>query len=144
MVAQNAHRIKQLAQQYQKNIFVCFMGQQGVGLVVPTHSNTKACIPAKKHLKVKPLRCHEAVCLRSLDVAACHCERCCWSTNRLRECPCRSCQGLCATSRRDGARAGASARNKCKHVCRCAADTECLRGLMMASRPCLSDCCPPL
>ena len=41
------------------------------------------------------------------------------------------------------ARAGGSARNKCKHVCRCAADTECLRGLM-APNPCLSDCCPPL
>ena len=33
--------------------------------------------------------------------------------------------------------------NKCKHVCRCAADTECLHGLM-APNPCLSDCRPPL
>ena len=39
--------------------------------------------------------------------------------------------------------AGGSARNKCKHVCRCAADTECLHGLM-APNPCLSDCRPPL
>ena len=106
-------------------------------------SNTKACIPAGKHLQVIPLCCHEAVWLCSLCVAACRCTRCRWGTNRLRECPRRSCQGLCATSRRDGARAGGSARNKCKHVCRCAADTECLHGLM-APNPCLSDCRPPL
>ena len=106
-------------------------------------SNTKACIPAGKHLQVNPLCCHEAVWLCSLCVAACHCTPCRWGTNRLRECPRRSCQGLCATSRRDGGRAGGSARNKCKHVCRCAADTECLHGLM-APNPCLSDCRPPL
>ena len=67
-------------------------------------SNTKACIPAGKHLQVNPLCCHEAVWLCSLCVAACRCTRCRWGTNKLRECPRRSCQGLCATSRRDGAR----------------------------------------
>ena len=42
-------------------------------------SNTKACIPAGKHLQVNPLCCHEAVWLCSLCVAACRCTRCRWA-----------------------------------------------------------------
>ncbi|CAL1171224.1 unnamed protein product, partial [Cladocopium goreaui] len=38
-------------------------------------SNTKACIPAGKHLQVNSLCCHEAVWLCSLCVAACRCTR---------------------------------------------------------------------
>ena len=117
--------------------FVCFMGEQGARPAVPTPKF------AFQLGSTCTLCCHEAVWLCSLCVAACHCTPSCWGTNRLRECPRRSCQGLCATSRRDGAHAGGSARNKCKHVCRCAADTECLHGLM-APNPCLSDCRPPL
>ena len=45
-------------------------------------SNTKACIPAGKHLQVIPLCCHEAVWLCSLCVAACRCTRCRWGTNQ--------------------------------------------------------------